>query len=108
MNTSTAILPINNSCEINPREETLELRIFDKGLLKASCKYLVEDDHAAIYEPQALVDGYLSKMVKHLKFKYGRVVLLYVSSEAEIEIARKLKKSDLISNALDNNYEPIF
>ncbi|MGR5365923.1 hypothetical protein [Photobacterium damselae] len=106
--TTAAILPISNQFENNPREETLQLKIFDKFVLKASCFYLVEDDHAAIYEPQAMEAGYLSKMVNHLKSKYGSVVLLYVQTEQEKSLALKLKKANLISDALDNDYESIF
>lgn len=106
--TTAAILPINNEFEMNPQDETLELRIFDKGVLKASCKYLVEADHAAIYAPQALESGYLSKMVTHLKTKYGYVVLLYVETEHELNVAEKLKNAGLITDALNNSYESIF
>ena len=108
MNATAAILPVSNEFNMNPRDETLSLKIFSKGILKASCKYLVEDDHAAIYEPQAREHGFLSKMVNHLKNKYGSVVLLYVETEDEHLVAKKLKNAQLITTALDDNYESIF
>ena len=107
-----ALLPICNQQNMNPTSATLELRIFDKKILKATCRYLVEKNadqqHAVFFSPQVLCEGYLEKIVAHLKQKYTSVKMIYVETDEQTQIAVSLKKANLITDALDNEYSSIF